>query len=278
VRGIEALKITTPPFTYPPVGRCIYCGSETKPLGKEHILPYGLAGHSLILPKASCDDCSAVTGKTEQTILKQSFGAIRNTLGLPTRNPKARTRELPVFKSYFQPGAAEPHKSTETALPSDQYPLHFIGLLMDQPGMISGHPNWQPLPWEFYSATNIDDFRRVNPDQGVALRIGAVNPYVFAQFLAKIGHSYAVATYGLDAFEPLLLDLIFSKTDGRFRPWIGGEKIVPPQEKDGLHHISASRVARGGSEFLLVKMRFFRLFPSPIYYALAGRLRTSTTR
>ena len=29
---------------YPPVGFCIYCGSTEPPLGKEHILAYGLGG------------------------------------------------------------------------------------------------------------------------------------------------------------------------------------------------------------------------------------------
>ncbi|MBB3913886.1 hypothetical protein [Rhizobium fabae] len=273
--GNDGLKITTPRVTFPAVGRCIYCGSETKKLGKEHVIPFGLAGHALVLPEASCNDCSTVTGKIEQVVLKHSFGAIRNTLGLPTRNPKDRPTELPVFKSHFQPGATEPYMNTETTLPSDLYPLHFVGLLMDHPGMISGHPLWQPLPWDFYTAANVDDFRRVNPEQDVALRIAAINPYVFAQFLAKVGHSYAVAAYGIEGFEPLLLDLIFGRTDGRFRPWIGGEKVVPPKESHGLHHISASRVKRGGYDLILVKMRFFRLFPSPIYYALAGRIRPS---
>ena len=31
-------------IVYQPVGRCIYCGSTEPPLGKEHIIPYGLGG------------------------------------------------------------------------------------------------------------------------------------------------------------------------------------------------------------------------------------------
>ena len=47
---------------YAPVGRCIYCGAFSNALTKEHIIPFGLAGNALVLPKASCQTCAAITG------------------------------------------------------------------------------------------------------------------------------------------------------------------------------------------------------------------------
>ena len=51
--------------TYPPVGRCIYCGS-TDTLTDEHIIPLALNGTGL-LPKSSCVACAKITNSAGQT-------------------------------------------------------------------------------------------------------------------------------------------------------------------------------------------------------------------
>src|SRR3546814_3930149 len=86
------MKITSPPITYPPVGQCIYCGSTKEPLGKEHIIPYGLGGN-LVLPKASCKGCEAITGGFEQVCLRTMFGPARLRLNMPTRRRKERPKK-----------------------------------------------------------------------------------------------------------------------------------------------------------------------------------------
>jgi hypothetical protein len=51
---------TEAPVTYDPIGRCIYCDSETSELGDEYIIPYSLNG-THVLPEASCRTCEGVT-------------------------------------------------------------------------------------------------------------------------------------------------------------------------------------------------------------------------
>src|SRR5215208_5306046 len=83
------------PPPYQPVGRCIYCGTETGPFGDEHIIPFGLGGN-VLLPQASCKACEKITGRFEGTCLRRIFGNMRVKRGLPTRRPKERPTRLPV--------------------------------------------------------------------------------------------------------------------------------------------------------------------------------------
>jgi 5-methylcytosine-specific restriction endonuclease McrA len=47
---------------YPPIGQCIYCGSDggVDGLRDEHIVPYSLGGHAE-LKEASCRSCEKIT-------------------------------------------------------------------------------------------------------------------------------------------------------------------------------------------------------------------------
>jgi hypothetical protein len=86
-------EITAQPRVYPPVGFCIYCGSQGGDLRREHIIPFGLGGNA-ILPKAGCRACEAITGSFEQIALRGMLGKLRMRLGLQTRNKKDRPKAL----------------------------------------------------------------------------------------------------------------------------------------------------------------------------------------
>jgi hypothetical protein len=79
---------------YPPVGRCIYCGS-TEDLTDEHIFPRFLWG-SAVLPKASCERCRRLTKEFEQTCARFIFGRFRVVHGLPTDHPRQRPSHLSI--------------------------------------------------------------------------------------------------------------------------------------------------------------------------------------
>jgi hypothetical protein len=59
--------------------------SYTAKLHKEHILAFGLAGDSLVLPKASCPTCQKETEKVETVCLRQLWWPFRTKIGAPTR-------------------------------------------------------------------------------------------------------------------------------------------------------------------------------------------------
>src|SRR5215469_15106411 len=75
---------------YPPVDRCIYCGATAPTfLGQEHIIPYSLNG-ALVLPKASCRQCSAKTHRYEGVVTRGSLANFRARFGVQTRNKRDR--------------------------------------------------------------------------------------------------------------------------------------------------------------------------------------------
>ena len=51
---------------FAPARECIYCGA-TDGLTTEHIIPYSLGGR-FELPEASCNECTEITKKIEQTV------------------------------------------------------------------------------------------------------------------------------------------------------------------------------------------------------------------
>jgi hypothetical protein len=91
--------------------------------------------------------------------------------------------------------------------------------------------------------------------------------------LAKIAHSYAVAEYGIDAFEPLLLPLILGKMD--FGPYlVGGDASEPvPDQPAVLHDIFRMDCRRdNGPDYFGVAIRLFAMMGMPRYYVIVGRL------
>src|SRR3954463_6253245 len=90
------LTITTPNKLYDPVGNCIYCPDPVGKLTDEHVVPFGLAADSVILPKASCKKCAKITGKVEQYCLRGMLGNFRIAIGAPTRRPKERPETIAV--------------------------------------------------------------------------------------------------------------------------------------------------------------------------------------
>src|SRR4051794_2543668 len=81
--------------TYPPVGRCIYCGETKLPrgvlrFGNEHIIPLALGGN-LVLPEASCRECEKIINREiENPILRQEWGHLRTRRDFPSRNKALR--------------------------------------------------------------------------------------------------------------------------------------------------------------------------------------------
>lgn len=85
------LDVTYPtPKPQKALGVCIYCGG-TNDLTDEHVVPFGLAKNSLILPKASCKACASLTSFVEMGFLREGLGILREKFGSPTRRAKRRT-------------------------------------------------------------------------------------------------------------------------------------------------------------------------------------------
>lgn len=268
-------SIKTPTVRFKPAGRCIYCGSTDVDLKQEHILPFGIAHNSLVLPASSCAACEKVTCGIENDVLGKQMIQMRTALKSPTRNKKKRATGFTLFRAFSQDGSFQDSVENAETISAEDYPWHYTALLMDKAGFLAGSPRFEPLRWELFSVGKPPpDQHNVGPKAAVATRVGQINPYSFARFLAKVAHSYACAYYG-GIFEPVLLDLIRGQTDGAFRYWIGGDLSVQSPQPGHLHHLSLQRVQRGGATYLVVVIHLFRMLGTPVYHVVAGRLRHS---
>ncbi len=86
---------------YPALGRCIFCGSTTKELTKEHVVPCALSGNDqIVIEKGSCTDCNGYANEAyEQPSLNSDFLQVRHMLELKRkkRSPRDhRPRRLPL--------------------------------------------------------------------------------------------------------------------------------------------------------------------------------------
>lgn len=121
-------------LSYAPIGRCIYCG-DTEDLRKEHILPFGLGG-STVLPESTCRECAKITGQVEQKVLRGPMWGLRIYRGL-----KSRTKHKKAPKRYYlkitKNGAEQ-----SVELPINEFPilLHFP---IFEPGGWLGQKVWQ---------------------------------------------------------------------------------------------------------------------------------------
>lgn len=250
--------------TFPPVGRCIYCGTTQGKLSREHIIPLALGGN-LILPYASCRDCADIIKKFEQLCARNMFGSLRIRLGMPTRRPSERPTELSSV--IVRNGVSE-----VINVPSTKFPAACVGLKLPSPGILLGkEPSSQFDKVELVMKTFGDEYKAfIKPGEG--MRLGAMNPYAFCKLLAKIAHSFAVSQIGLDAFTHFLPDVILGKND-KHAYFIGGDEDPddPPQPLQlpvQLHQLQFRKI--DGTQYLFVTIQLFRFIGMPRYHIVVG--------
>jgi hypothetical protein len=130
------VQLASPSKRYPPVGHCIYCGAYGNKLQLEHILPFGIAGNSLLLPKATCAACASVTAKIENACLRHLWWPFRTRMGAPTGQPKERPETFRL-RRVARIGS-ELRLIGNSDVDANEYPLNYVALLLDQPGILAG--------------------------------------------------------------------------------------------------------------------------------------------
>jgi hypothetical protein len=256
--------------SYPPVGRCIYCG-RTEDLRDEHIIPYALGG-KVVLPKASCENCATITGKFEQQVLRGHMWLVRVLRKLPSRR---KHRDAPKTKALTFVRAG---KEQVNEFPLEESPifLHF--------------PIFR-LPAFLYPEGYTSGIRLVNPDV-VTIRFGSspenvlerldassitqtdrIHPTSFARMIAKIAYSAAYAEGYLNSLDgaPMLLPALLGERD-EIGLWVG--TLNKPPEAD--ERVSPHRVIcyeDGVLRLLLAEVQLFTESPTPTYGVILGRLK-----
>jgi hypothetical protein len=248
---------------YPPVGRCIYCGSQTD-LTDEHIIPFALLpkGGDWFLPKSSCEKCACITKQFEGAVCGAMFGPFREQLGLKSRRKK--TGQVTVRYNY--PDGSLIDKVASVA----EFPQLCMGLRWPIPGILSGEPPTSQVGGELvvkYDKAKMEQ----HATETQAFRIGRVGPLHFARMLAKIAHAFTVARYGLGSFDPLLLPLILGTYDQALF-LVGGDASGPlPDQPSLLHDVFRLDCRRdNGPTYLSTAIRLFAMVGMPRYHVIVG--------
>jgi hypothetical protein len=268
--------ILPPSKTYKPGPmQCIYClkyKGESDKLHREHIVPRKLGG-TWILHNASCEDCAAIINKQIETPMLTGFlKSPRTHLKMPTSNP---VTTLPIGR--WEKAADKQVPKQITGLRFDEIPLADHPFTLFLPTFTPPSLLWGAAQSKEFICIGIQtyfDGRRTPP--GAANEhtgpFHVFSPDILLRFIAKIAHGAAVAELGLDAFSPVLPDIILGKN-----PYIShviGNSLIRRRiaRQPGFQHTITLTLRLG----YIVAVIFILNFPHP-YVAVVGRARDDLT-
>jgi hypothetical protein len=194
------------PRVFPPVGRCIYCGSDGggNGLSREHVVPIGLGG-GLILPRASCKVCQdTIRDEVETECLRKLIYPFRKHVGF-ARHKNDLPKAVPLT---FDLDVRGPRR----VLASEHPKVVILPRMTNPAGKLCGGPPRNPIAvnYEIFAAHEIRE--KIQARLARSNRVGILFAIVpWARMLAKIAHGLAVAELGLESFDPDLLDLILGR-------------------------------------------------------------------
>ncbi len=267
------IEITTKPKRYRPVGRCIYCGRKSGKLSDEHVIPYGIAGNSVILPKASCSRHGKATGKIETVCLRHLWWPLRTQLGLPTRGKRPpknfNLRRVKVTGEYSD-GRLDCVLVSDIKVTPEEFPFVYTALKLPPPAILVGRNPVEDVNYKVWCAFSEEEFKKYSLGDKHGTIIAPIEPETFCRFLAKISHAYAVAELGFGAFRPVLAEFIIGNPL-RALEWIGGE-AGEHDATANLHEISWKIQTVDSRVFVVVELRLFACLGSPKYTIVVGEI------
>lgn len=247
------------------IGRCIYCGSE-KNLQKEHIIPYAL-GSDTILPQSSCQSCAKITGHFEQVVLRGPMWPVRKLLQLKSRSKHANAPKTMIL-SIWKNG-----EEKQIEVPLEEYPVTLHFLIFGPPGYGNEHYKNR------ISLVGINSISFGLKPEEVIKKYGAdklvlkdrpYRPVEFAQTIAKIGYSYAVAIGEINKIkgQPLLLSALLGKSND-IGKWVGTSQKQEVYQ-NLLHRLASFEDKKRG--LLIIEVQLFASSHTPIYEVIIGHL------
>lgn len=261
---------------FPPVGKCIYCGTTEPPLKKEHSIPYGLGGDWVLL-EASCGECEKITSRFERRILRGPLLAVRTATKMPTRHKHERPTELPI--------TIERSGNLETFMVPVENHLTLVHLpLFPAPACLEERPYEAGIE---VIGTETVHFGRaleelVSIHGATTFSHSENSPFLdFARMVEKIAYCEAVATVGLDAIEEaFVLPAILGQRDDIGR-WVGSDDYVfELEEHENLRHAVKASLRRVVAiqtgevhDLILINVKLFAGAHPTGYLVVVGRLK-----
>ena len=262
-----------PTVRFPPVGRCIYCGTTEGRLTEEHILPFGLHGN-FVLPEASCDACAEVTAKVEGQVLRGFLERGRLGLGLGSRHKKRkRPTSLPTTLISPDGSVAENDLPILDSVQVIHLPVFIPPLIL---GGVPKYGDVEGMEIMALDTLHIGDAKRVMREHAaVGIRFeDRMDTWAFIRMLAKIAHGFHIAQQGwFPQIESPVLPVIMG-TSNLAMPFIGcleSDSLVKPGS-NALHLMDIHGITGAdGSVCTVVRIKLFAPALGPTY-AVVTRL------
>jgi hypothetical protein len=219
---------------YRPVNTCIYCRRTDQRLTREHIIPYSLNGQ-IVLPAASCDDCSRITSNFEREVARAGYGIFRAQNGISSRK-----KSNPLEYEVKITGETFSGEAVDLTTRAGDVAISAAVLRMPPPGLLLGNASNAEgsLTMELPDQMN-PGLRALRERLGLAKIYSSVLSFPTSatmRVLEKIAHAYAIAEYGIDEFAPVLVSHILDGPNADVAQWHYVGEHSPParQAKEPL--------------------------------------------
>jgi hypothetical protein len=285
-------KVIVRTVKYSAPGCCIYCGSSGDPdLQDEHIIPDAILGRYLF-QRASCHECENKTHAVEGRIIASLYGDSRAYLGMRRGHhrkwPKTFSVHVKSSDSTTIGNAIEPHESieefTRKEIAIGDYPSPFVSVNLPPAGIVlrtqPDDTNSKPHSLNISTPPDFKErVKRIGDRSRVLLGGGRkLRREDFGRFLAKIGHSYAVATLGIGSFIPFLTKAIRNERPMYLSHYVGGALANTPVLPTEYLHTLQVGLCRfdSGEKLVNVRIRLFAVDGFPAYDLIVGEATRAT--
>lgn len=257
------------------IGKCIYCGTTSLPLTKEHVVPYGLGADTIVLKKACCEKCRRITSKCERNPIHDNWEEVRGALDFPSRKRKLADKMFSLNVELEDGSKATIELKGKETLGLLQFLLYKPPAFFAPNGYVSGVVVMGAKLIGF--GVDIDNFKKKHNIKGFTLTT-VLRGNDFEKMIIKMAYGLVIAYWGFDCFdERYVLPTILGEKDN-VGYWMGCNhdgRIVPLIGKqDGAFAISLSYIqSASGKRDIIVGIKFFPASEAPEYMVVVGNLR-----
>lgn len=255
------------------VGICIYCGGKGET--DEHVMPLALGGE-MILRKASCNPCRAVTSQCESHLLKHSLVQARACLNYPSRGRTFATEVFPIDVVLKDGTETTLSLSNEESLGLTQFLELAPPAFLKPSNYTSGSVVTGAKLISF--GKGLDEFVKKHNVKQIKFKSKHPKNY-FERMTARIAYCYVVAFWGYECLEEcLVLPAILGRKDD-IGQWVGcdleGEYVRPLGKLPGRNAVKLwiFQPPGGGLRHVLVQLKFFAGSDAPEYIVVVGTLK-----
>jgi hypothetical protein len=248
---------------YLPAGECIYCHRTppTVKLTEEHIIPEGLGGR-MVLPEASCDDCSDETHAFEGHVSGRMIGDVRRHFGV-----RGKKRKRPRHPTAYVEREGETHA---VQVPLEAHPAVLAMPVFGPPGILFDFPKTDELQTELKVINFIGDLNERILALGGTVQTRPFSIEPFGRMLCKIAHAFAYAE-ARGEFDAYLEGKIRGERPLHLSHYVGCSIIDEPDgnSTNTLHQIGLSFHNR----YVVIRIRLFAIVDGPVYWVVVGRIK-----